>query len=337
MELEDQERKILHAALLNANATDASIGRDAGESGFQARRVLISLQEKGIISPYTLINQFSLGWLKVGVYFSFHNTTPKNIQKTIQELEKHQNIVSIIELFGHHQYFISINAKSLPDFEQIMSEISSDLPHLKIDESVSIRNSMTLFKRKYLNPDKIDSSFLTYNHSSSIIDLDEKSVRVLNSIIEKGGIPNGQGISADTGISLQPVLNRIKELEASGIIVGYSYNVDPKKINYIPYDLLIRTSTRSREFKKAFFDFCASHPNIVGLTETIGAWQYEVRIEIKDLSQTTLLTQELTSKFNNEIQSIETVTICKEIKYMRTPTITPKSVLPEKTSRRKRA
>ena len=321
MKLDETESKILHAALLNGEATHPEIAERVGIPPYEVRRIIISLLEQGIISPYTLINQFALGWMKIGLFFSFHNVSPKDIDKTIMELGKYDKIVSIIELFGRHQYFISVNARSLPEFENFMTEVSTKLPSLKIDQSIAIRNSMTLFKRKYLCPEQKDTTALRYDHNSALVNLDDKSIAVLNSIIDRGGHPNGQTISEDTGMARQTVWNRIYDLQAVGVIVGYSYNLDPHKIGYIPYDLLIRTTTSSNDFKQKFYEYCASHPNVVGLTESIGSWQYEIRIEIKDLSDAARLAQELNRQFYGEINSVEMVAIGREIKYMKTPLI----------------
>lgn len=321
MELTPKEKKILHAALLNANKTGESIGSSIDEEGHQVRRTLSALQSKGIAYPYTLINQFALGGMKVGVFFSFLDLPPSEIKKTAQKLATYSKIVSLIELFGPYQYFMSVNVNEIAEFEAFMTELSENVPAFRIKESVSIRNSMTLFKRKYLNPGKADKTHLTYSYAAKKADLKDNDIAVLNCIIEKGGVPSAQEISRATGIWPNGVLDILKDLEKNNIIVGYSYSLDPAKIDYKSYDLLIKTTTRQKTFKKQLFDFCASHPCVVGLTESIGEWQYEIRIEIENLAQATELAQAIQSKFKEEINKIEISAICNEIKYMKTPLI----------------
>ncbi len=321
MELNPKEKKILHAALLNANKTGESIGSIIDEEGHQVRRTLASLQTKGIALPYTLINQFTLGGMKIGVFFSFLDISPAEIKKTVQRLVTYPKIVSLIELFGPYQYFMSVNVNDISEFETFMTDLSENIPAFRIKESVSIRNSMTLFKRKYLNPSKVDKSHLTYSYSPQKAKLSDNDIGVLNCIIEKGGVPSALEISRLTGIWPNGVLDIIKDLEKKNIIVGYSYSLIPEKIGYYSYDLLIKTSTRLKTFKKQLFDYCASHSFIIGLTESIGEWQYEIRIEIENLAQATELKQAIQNKFKDEVNKIEISAICNEIKYMKTPMI----------------
>ena len=319
--LEDRERKILYTALLSADTPADSLGALVGEQGYQIRRSLTALQRKGVATPYTLINQFLLGSLKVGVYFSFRAETVDQIGEAIEKLVAHENVVSVVELFGPYQYFMSVNVKSIPAFEEFMACLCDDIPFFNIDETISLRTSLSLFKRKYLNPQQIDQSHLSYSLTEDKAELDGVSIQVLNAIIQNGGLPNVPKISSSAGISQSHIHNKIKELKERGVIVGYSYNIDSYKLGYYPYDLLIKTSTRLPSFKKEFFNFCSSHLFIVGLTECIGYWQYEIRIEAESPSQATAISQEITSRFSQFINKTDIISVCKEIKYMRTPAI----------------
>lgn len=319
--IDTRDQKILHEALLNANATADSIGAPIGEQGYQVRRTLSGLQNDGIISPYTLINQFSLGWMKIGVFFSFLPIPSQDIQAIIDKLQGYPNIVSVIELFGPYQYFMSVNARSIPEFEEFMSTLYSEIITIKIDEAVSIRRQLSLFKRKYLAPDLKNTSHITYSYTGAHEKLDDLSVSILNYMIAAGGLPNGPAIAEAVGVSNTTVHNKISDLEKRGVILGYSYSIDPYKIGYSSFDLLIKTSSRTTSFKKDFFEFSAAHPHIVGLTECIGQWQYEVRIEVTSTSEATKISQEISRKFSQNIHKIDIVNVIKELKYMKTPLI----------------
>jgi len=332
--VETRDQRILHMALLNANATAESIGAPIDEQGYQVRRTLSGMQKEGIISPYTLINQFALGWMKIGVFFSFLPVEGQNIPATIEKLQKYPNIVSLIELFGPYQYFMSVNAKALPDFEDFMGKLYDDIPELKIDEAVSIRRQLSLFKRKYLAADLHDTTHLTYSYTSNSEKLDDLSISVLNYMISAGGLPNGPAIAEAVGVSNTTVHNKISDLEKKGVIVGYSYSLDPYKIGYSSFDFLIKTSSRSSHLKDSFFTYCASHENVIGLTECTGAWQYEVRIEVPSIADATRISQEMLRDFSHSIHKIDIVNVNKELKYMRTPLID--NISPDSPSHKKK-
>lgn len=325
LKIEERERKILHAVLLNGQETATAVGEQLGLTRHQIGRSLASLHKSGVAIPYTLINQFALGWMKIGVYFSLHPASAGRAKEIVNELLGYENIVSLIELFGPYQYFMSINVPNIHDYELFMGKICADIPDLKMDESVAIRHSLSLFKRKYLCPESKDTSHLTYTMDGKTADLDDLSLKVLNCIIQGQGHPNTTEIAETLGVSNTIVQRKIKSLEEKGIIVGYSYSLDPAKLGVYPYDLLIKISDRSPKFKKKFFAYCQKHPSIVGLTECIGNWQYEVRIEVPSPSEATLLSQEIYSLFKEHIHKIETVSICDEIQYMKTPLISTRN------------
>ncbi len=104
--------KILHAALLSANAPADSVGSSIGEQGYQVRRSISALQKNGTAQPYTLVNQFLLGWMKIGVYFSFLHEAPIDIEKATEKILSYPNVGTLEEVFGSYQYFMSINARN---------------------------------------------------------------------------------------------------------------------------------------------------------------------------------------------------------------------------------
>jgi len=288
---------------------------------YQIRRSLASIQKNEIASPYTLVNQFSLGWMKIGVYFSFLASSTEQIRDITERLLGYENIVSLIELFGAYQYFMSINVKGIPEYESFMAKLCTDIPELRIDESVSIRHSLTLFKRKYLCPNIKDTSSLTYSMTDAKTDLDDLSIGIVNHITKSSGFPNVPEMAKEFGVSPPTIHKKLKDLQNQNVIIGYSYSIDPYKLGVYPYDLLIKTNSRDPKFKKKFFAYCQKHLSVVGLTECVGNWQFEVRIEVSSPSEATLVSQEIYSLFKDFIHKIETVSVCKEIRYMKTPKI----------------
>ena len=316
-----KRNKVIHTALLNGNAPVRDLAKTAGLTDQQFRRELQGLQKEGVISPYTLINQFLLGWQKAGVYFDFSSISPDEIDKALSELILYENVVSVVELLGRYQYFMALNIVSIHEYDNFMKFIAEKIPSFKISESVSFRRSLTLFKRKYLLSEKADGSSLSYHQTEDVIDLDDGAIEILNFIFVHGGFPNALEISQATGIPHSTVHNKIKGLEKKGVIVGYTYSVDPYKLGFFSYDLLIKSAARSESFKKKLTQFCAQHPYVIGLTESVGCWQYEVRVEAPTPSAANRTSQELLAKFDKEIEEMEIVSVCRELKYMRTPQI----------------
>lgn len=321
MLLNQRERTVLHAILLRGQAPAKEIAKATDLPEHIVRKDIQDMQKKGIISPYTLINQFKFGWMKVGVHFSFCSSDSEKINQAIHLLQAYENIISIIEVFGRYQYFMSLIVRDINELDLFLQKIHEDIPGLQIKYDLSFRLKISLFKRKYLSSDSTATTCLSQQSSNSPLDIDDTALSVLNCINALGGFPNASAISEATGIPHSTVHTKIKSLETKGVIVGYSYNLAPHKINYMPYDVLIRTSTNSVSFKKDFFDYCLKHSYIVGLAECAGHWQFEIRIEVPSPSDANNVSKEILHIFRNDIYEVDAVSICREIKYMHTPIV----------------
>ncbi len=79
--------------------------------------------------------------------------------------------------------------------------------------------------------------------------LDNVDRRMLAVLQEDGRITN-QDLSEKVGLSPTPCLRRLKRLEESGVIQGYSATVDPKAYG-LPFSVFVSTSPSSRRRSKA--------------------------------------------------------------------------------------
>src|SRR3989338_5005429 len=76
------------------------------------------------------------------------------------------------------------------------------------------------------------------NKISILPNLDEKDYRILNALKENGRL-SSQQISKKTKLPISTVHNRIKKMQGSGIIKGYTVVIDEKKTGMIGAYILV--------------------------------------------------------------------------------------------------
>jgi DNA-binding Lrp family transcriptional regulator len=126
---------------------------------------------------------------------------------------------------------------------------------------------------------------------SVMVELDETDVKILKALIWNARLSSRQ-IAQKLGISTGTVLARIKNLEKTGIIKGYSAIIDHEKLGY---ELTVITEiTVSKGKLIELEEEIAKFPNvccvydITGLTDAMIIAKFKTRKELSDFTKTLL-------------------------------------------------
>lgn len=124
-----------------------------------------------------------------------------------------------------------------------------------------------------------------------MVELDETDVKILKALIWNARLSSRQ-IAQKLGISTGTVLARIKNLEKTGIIKGYSAIIDHEKLGY---ELTVITEiTVSKGKLIELEEEIAKFPNvccvydITGLTDAMIIAKFKTRKELSDFTKTLL-------------------------------------------------
>ena len=91
--------------------------------------------------------------------------------------------------------------------------------------------------------------------------MDKTDYRILN-ILKKNGRETASDISKAVRLSVSAVLERIKKMEESGVIQGYTVMVDAKALGN-DVTALMEISLEHPRFHDSFTELIKDHPNIV--------------------------------------------------------------------------
>jgi DNA-binding Lrp family transcriptional regulator len=126
---------------------------------------------------------------------------------------------------------------------------------------------------------------------SVMVELDETDVKILKALIWNARLSSRQ-IAQKLGISTGTVLARIKNLEKTGIIKGYSAIIDHEKLGYELTVITEITVSKGKlielEEKIAKFPNVCCVYDITGLTDAMIIAKFKTRKELSDFTKTLL-------------------------------------------------
>jgi DNA-binding Lrp family transcriptional regulator len=108
--------------------------------------------------------------------------------------------------------------------------------------------------------------------------MDEIDRNILFQLLRDGRIPNNE-LAERVGLSPSPCLRRVRNLEATGVITGYTAQLDRSAVgcSYEP-TVWVTLSVVTRESMLAFESAIAEIPEIVEATRMMGQPDYQLRI-----------------------------------------------------------
>jgi DNA-binding Lrp family transcriptional regulator len=112
---------------------------------------------------------------------------------------------------------------------------------------------------------------------------------------------------------------RLKKLEKNKVILGYKYALNPKLLGYETCKAFISFKDITEEKRKALINYCKLNPNIINIVITIGPWDMEIELEVKNFEEYYKIMNDIREKYNSIMKSYESVLFSSEPKQSFVP------------------
>ena len=315
--LSEKERRVIVAAQLKANASISKLQEETGYPAHVVRHSLKRLVDGGILSPYTLINIAPLGFDKVAVFFSLSTTDVSVRNKSIDYVKSLRCVVSVSELVGDCEYFMSIACRSSSELAVILGQISEAVGCFR-QHAICTRSALILYQRTYLAKLATSREYIAYHMGGQRLELGSEYLSVL-AAVDACGTCAPATIARKTGQPISSVAYRLTRLEQERIIAGHLFGVRAGAFGVSMHDIMISTQSSGPRLGERMHSFCLNEPNVVGLACCLGSWQFELRVEVEDSRELMALCNRIKATFGDEVMSLRTHTMVRELKYMKLP------------------
>jgi DNA-binding Lrp family transcriptional regulator len=311
--LDLKDKKILYNLDLNSRATLNEIAKKVKLSKQVVDYRLKNLIKNKIIKQfYTVINFSKLGYTQYKLYLKFQNVNIEKEKEITNYWVQNTNSVWVASSRGRWDLAVSILAKDINDFGEILNNFINRYGIFVLEKDVLITQISPVFTKAYLAEKKEKKKF-TFGgkiEHYKLDDIDEKILRILSTnarltILEM----------IDKLNLTRDVINyRIKKLTKDNIISQYRILINLDKINHKLYKTILRLHSLTSEEEKQFITYIASHPHGVQYLKLVGSWDVELEFEVKDDEQLHEILLGIRHKFSNIIRNYDTLLIHQEHK-----------------------
>jgi DNA-binding Lrp family transcriptional regulator len=177
--------------------------------------------------------------------------------------------------------------------------------------TVITRTSWTVFPPRYLFPE-LRGAKPGYHITAGrdVVKYDELDIELLRMLSSPKIVTNAE-CARRLGEPVNTIRYRRSVLEAKGVVVCYVLGIDPVRLGRIPYLCVIQVKTPSAELRGKLHAFIAHEPDVSCLLSCIGAWDYEITVDVEKPEDVAAFQRRLFEKFPTDLVSVQTVGLLK--------------------------
>lgn len=311
-----KDKKILYQLELDARQSYSQMAKKTRLSKEVVKYRIDKLKEKGIINKFVLmINGPKLGYSAHKLYLKLRNISQKELIEMINDLKENENIIWIATCYGKYDLIIGTLAKDNYEAFNINNQIQKNFQKF-IHESTPLNHiDVRHQKRTYLVDKKRTDKYSPFwGGKTQNYRLDKYEKVILSKLCEDARKPIIQ-IASELKSPVDNIHRRLKKLIKDKIIVGSKVSLNKELLGIQSYKILLQIRFQSLQKENNFFYFLYQQNNIINVIRMMGSWNYELDIDVENITQLNAIMAELKNNFGDEITSYDTLQIFKQYKY----------------------
>lgn len=138
--------------------------------------------------------------------------------------------------------------------------------------------------------------------------------RKLISLLQENGKLTMKELSAELGLSITPIYERLRRLENKGLITGYHASVNPKKAGF-GFEVFSSVTLESHkaDYLREFEVEIAKFSEVMECYHLAGTFDFLLKILVKDMDEYAEFVNRKLAKLNN-IRLVQSMMVLKKIK-----------------------
>ncbi|MEC7760948.1 MAG: Lrp/AsnC family transcriptional regulator [Pseudomonadota bacterium] len=144
--------------------------------------------------------------------------------------------------------------------------------------------------------------------------VDETDLRILRELQKDGGLTVSE-VAERVGLSQSPCSRRISQMQADGVILGKTIQLDRKKLGFGSIVLVrIKLDGHGRRSLDEFQEAVLRIPEVQVLQLMLGDYDFNVRVVVRDMDHFQFLLREKLVKLPG-LQEIQSTVLLEEMRY----------------------
>lgn len=303
MRLSPKEKHIIAAAHLDAESSAEQIAARAGCKAHSVRYTMDKLRKLELLKHHPFINLFSIGYFQFTIFFSLSAESHGRTEALLKHLLTAQEVSWLGRLGGDYQYGFSICGRSVADVPRFMHSVCDIFGNVFHEKTISVLVSLTHFQMKYLAKKTSEKESITLADTGVRTTLDAVDHRILTAL-ETEKYDSHRDLAARLAMPPSTFEYRLRRLRENRVLEGFTYLCDTSRLGISMYLLLLSLKSVNDRLKTKLFEFCKQRQEVNFLIEYIGAWDYEVGVEVEDPRDIINVTSALYSAFGMDLNTI---------------------------------
>jgi len=305
-----KDEKILIEITLNSRIPLNRLAKKVGISREVATYRLNNLiKNKIILGFYTIVDIEALGFSRYGCFFQLKGISHEKEKEFMNYLLKHEFVTYMGPVIGRWNVIFDIFAKDNEHLQKIIQEIVNKIEkYIEKYSIISMGTALESFPIKILGSKRE----IEYKKSKEI-KLDKKDLEILK-ILSNNSRTEYKEISKKLNMTANAIKYRIKNLEKTGIIKGYTISIDKRKLEYEFYNLQLKVTENKKE--EELRKFLKNNKHAIYLYKYLGNenWDLDIGLIVKNSSELRNFILELREYFGDIIKIHDLYIVVEETK-----------------------
>ena len=313
------DSKILKSLLENSRTPLSQIGKKVRLSRENVYYRIQNMIKQDIIKDFvTSINYNSLGFQQYVVFIEFDKIDKEKESQIIEYLKNEKSISWIGILSGNWSLTFDIFSKTNSEVNEFISRFFNDF-----EQNIGGYMLLNLQESNYFFNKIIDENILvSISKNKNQPKIDKTDIEILKKLNKNAKISY---VDLSSALKLTPnaIKNRIKNLEKSNIILGYSISINHKHFGLEWQGLQIKLRRPSKEIEDRLKSYFKMYNKVIFYYHynKFGIYDFDIGVIVKDSSELREFINQLRKNFYDEIKIYNIFLVLDEVSSHNLPKI----------------
>ena len=265
------------------------------------------LEQEGVITRYLCsLNLGLLGYKTYKLYLTV-NPNPTIEKDFIKKIIAIPNVIHALRLEGAFDFSLALAVEKISELDLIIANIKNEFHDFVKDYEWSTVICSHVFKLHKLLLGKMrdQQKSVKYAGEADSLFIDDKDKKILRSISQEAN-KSLITLARETNLSLDIVKYRLKQWEKQGF-VSYRLSLDPQKLEYTFYRLLLRIRKATQQDEAKLLSWCSLQRDVLYCTKQLGRYDFEINFALKGSIDLYEFLSKVRQEFSGVIDSYDLV------------------------------